>query len=84
MSTILNIIYFVLILGVIVLVHELGHLVAAKKFGVYCKEFSIGMGPVLWKKQGAETAEANMNAGLAAARQIVGFIQNGDVKFKVN
>ncbi|MBQ5689249.1 MAG: 3-phosphoglycerate dehydrogenase [Bacteroidales bacterium] len=36
------------------------------------------------KKQGAETAEANMNAGLAAARQIVGFIQNGDVKFKVN
>ena len=55
MSTILNIIYFVLILGVIVLVHELGHLIAAKKFGVYCKEFSIGMGPVLWKKQGAET-----------------------------
>ena len=55
MSTILDIIYFVLILGVIVLVHELGHLVAAKKFGVYCKEFSIGMGPVLWKKQGAET-----------------------------
>ena len=36
------------------------------------------------KKQGAETAEANMNAGLAAARQIVGFFQNGDVKFKVN
>lgn len=55
MNTILNIIYFVLILGVIVLVHELGHLIAAKKFGVYCKEFAIGMGPLLWKKQGKET-----------------------------
>lgn len=55
MSSILNIIYFVLILGVIVLVHELGHLIAAKKFGVYCKEFAIGMGPVVWKKQGKET-----------------------------
>ena len=55
MSTILNIIYFVLILGAIVLVHELGHLVAAKKFGVYCKEFSIGMGPKLFSIQGKET-----------------------------
>ena len=36
------------------------------------------------KKQGAETAEANMNAGLAAARQIVGFIENGETKFRVN
>ena len=36
------------------------------------------------KKQGAETAEANMNAGLAAARQIVGFIERGETKFKVN
>lgn len=36
------------------------------------------------KKQGAETAEANINAGLAASRQIVGFFKNGDVKFKVN
>lgn len=55
MNTILNLIYFILILGVIVLVHELGHLIAAKKFGVYCKEFSIGMGPLLWKKNGPET-----------------------------
>lgn len=56
MSMIVNLIYFVLILSVIIIVHELGHLMAAKKFGVYCKEFSIGMGPVLWQKQGKETA----------------------------
>lgn len=36
------------------------------------------------KKMGAETAEANINAGLAAARQIVAFFTDGDVKFQVN
>lgn len=36
------------------------------------------------KKMGAETAEANINAGLAAARQIVGFIKSGDKTFQVN
>ena len=36
------------------------------------------------KKMGAETAEANMNAGLAAARQIVDYFVNGNVRFQVN
>ncbi len=36
------------------------------------------------KKMGAETAEANINAGLAAARQIVGFFATGDTTFQVN
>jgi D-3-phosphoglycerate dehydrogenase len=36
------------------------------------------------KKMGAETAEANINAGLAAAQQIVGFFEKGDKKFQVN
>ena len=36
------------------------------------------------KKMGAETAEANINAGLAAARQIVDFIENGNTRFQVN
>ena len=36
------------------------------------------------KKMGAQTAEANVNAGLAAARQIVGFLEKGDTTFKVN
>jgi D-3-phosphoglycerate dehydrogenase len=31
-----------------------------------------------------ETAEANINAGVAAATQIVNFFENGDVTFKVN
>ena len=36
------------------------------------------------KKMGAQTAEANINAGIAAAKEIVGFIQEGDSTFKVN
>lgn len=36
------------------------------------------------KKQGAETAEANINAGLAAARQIVDYFVDGNVRFQVN
>lgn len=36
------------------------------------------------KKMGAQTAEANVNAGIAAARQIVGYINEGCTKFQVN
>ena len=36
------------------------------------------------KKMGAQTAEANINAGLAAAHQIVGFLKEGNEKFRVN
>ena len=56
MSGLLNAVYFILILGAIILIHELGHLIAAKKFNVYCREFSFGMGPLLWQKKGKETA----------------------------
>ena len=48
---------------------------AAKYAGRYC--FTA-------KKMGAQTAEANINAGLAAARQIVNFFEKGDTTFKVN
>ena len=54
--SIMTVIYFVLILSVIIIIHELGHLIAAKHFGVYCKEFSIGMGPMIYQKQVGETA----------------------------
>lgn len=36
------------------------------------------------KKMGAQTAEANINAGIAAAKQIVSFFATGDEKFRVN
>ena len=36
------------------------------------------------KKMGAQTSEANVNAGIAAAKQIVDFIKNGNAQYKVN
>ncbi len=45
----LTLIYFILILGIVVFIHELGHFIFAKKAGVYVYEFSIGMGPKILK-----------------------------------
>ncbi len=36
------------------------------------------------KKMGAQTAEANINAGIAAATQIVNYLEKGDTTFQVN
>jgi D-3-phosphoglycerate dehydrogenase len=36
------------------------------------------------KKMGAQTAEANINAGIAAARQIVAYLRDGENRFQVN
>ncbi|NLA33489.1 MAG: RIP metalloprotease RseP [Tenericutes bacterium] len=44
-------IFFVLILGITVLIHELGHFIFAKIFNIYVYEFSIGMGPKLFSKK---------------------------------
>lgn len=52
---IVAIIAFVLIIGVIICIHEAGHLFFAKRAGILCHEFSIGMGPVIYKKQFGET-----------------------------
>ncbi len=49
MSLLITIIAFIFILGVTVTIHEFGHFLFAKKAGIYVYEFSIGMGPRLFK-----------------------------------
>lgn len=51
----LTFIGFIFLILLIVSVHEGGHLIAAKIFGVYCTEFSIGMGPEIYRKKNKET-----------------------------
>jgi len=53
----MSIVWFILILGAIILVHEFGHFIFSKLFGVYVYEFSLGMGPKIlhYKKKGGET-----------------------------
>ena len=45
----MTIIYFILVLGIIILIHEFGHFIFAKKAGIYVYEFSLGMGPRIFK-----------------------------------
>lgn len=42
---------FAVVLGVLIIVHELGHYFAARWCGVKVLRFSIGFGPVLWQKK---------------------------------
>ena len=51
----MNIIMAILAFGVLIIVHELGHFTLAKLNGVRVEEFSIGMGPRIFAKQGKET-----------------------------
>jgi regulator of sigma E protease len=44
----LTILYLILILGLLIFVHELGHFIAAKLIGVYVYEFALGMGPKIF------------------------------------
>ena len=53
--TLSGIIAFIFVIGTAILIHELGHFIVAGKFGILRHEFSIGMGPAIWKKRKGET-----------------------------
>jgi len=53
--SLLSVVVTVLILGLLIFVHELGHFLAAKKVGIKVHEFALGMGPVLYAKRVGET-----------------------------
>lgn len=57
-TKIIPIIIAILFFGVIITIHEFGHFIFAKLFGVKVNEFAIGMGPTILKKQGKETKYA--------------------------
>lgn len=48
----------ILIFGILIFVHELGHFLSAKALDVQVNEFSVCMGPAIWKKQKGETLYA--------------------------
>lgn len=58
LSKILPFAIAVLFFGLIIFIHEFGHFIFAKLFGVKVNEFAIGMGPTVFKKQGKETKYA--------------------------
>ncbi|MBD2744269.1 RIP metalloprotease RseP [Coleofasciculus sp. FACHB-1120] len=46
------------VLALLIVVHELGHFMAARLQGIHVNRFSLGFGPILWKYQGSETEYA--------------------------
>lgn len=54
----MSVLFAILLFSVLIFVHELGHFVAAKLSGVQVNEFSVFMGPALWKKQIGDTMYA--------------------------
>ena len=55
-------ILLIFILGLIILVHEFGHFITAKKAGVHIYEFSIGMGPLIKTHKGKDGINYNIRA----------------------
>lgn len=51
----MSVIFAILLFSLLIFVHELGHFTTAKAFGVQVNEFSMFMGPAIWKKQVGET-----------------------------
>lgn len=54
----MSVIFAIFLFSVLIFVHELGHFTAAKLSGVQVNEFSMFMGPAIWKKQVGETLYA--------------------------
>jgi regulator of sigma E protease len=55
MQTVETLLAFIIIFGALVFFHELGHLVFAKRAGILCREFAIGMGPKVFTYKKNET-----------------------------
>ncbi len=56
MNTVITILVALLIFGILIISHEFGHFIAARKCGVEVEEFSAGMGPLLLQKKTEKTA----------------------------
>ena len=83
MTIIINLLLFIVILGVIVFIHEFGHFTWAKITGVYVYEFAIGMGPKLFSKKGKETEYTIRAIPIGGFCQLAGEDLDTDKEFKV-
>ena len=65
--TVVYILVAILLFGLLVLVHEFGHFLTAKLSGVQVNEFSLFMGPAIWKRQKGETLYSLRRSGSASS-----------------
>lgn len=55
MAYVIGVLVFVVGVGISIALHEIGHLVPAKAFGVRCTQYMVGFGPTLWSRRIGET-----------------------------
>lgn len=73
-----SVIPFILELGLLIFVHELGHFLAAKRFGMRVYEFALGMGPALFRWKGGETIYSLRVLPIGGFVRIAGIEPNED------
>jgi len=74
MLQLLGVVIFVIGLLVSIGLHELGHMMPAKKFGVRVSEYFVGFGPTLWSRKGKETEYGVKAIPLGGYVRLVGMI----------
>ncbi len=75
-----TILAFIIVFGIIVIVHEFGHFYFAKKAGVLVREFSIGMGPKLFQTHRNETSYTIRVLPLGGYVMMAGFEEEEDIR----
>ncbi|MUH46044.1 MAG: zinc metalloprotease, partial [Actinobacteria bacterium] len=69
-----GIVLFALLIGASIALHELGHLIPAKRFGVRVTEYMIGFGPTVWSKVKGETSYGLKAVPLGGYIRMVGML----------
>lgn len=79
----LNILLLILILGLLIFIHELGHFIVAKKCHVHIYEFALGMGPVILSKKGKDGIQYSLRLfPIGGFVQMAGEVSEDDKKVK--
>jgi membrane-associated protease RseP (regulator of RpoE activity) len=78
MATLVGILVLVVGLLISIALHEVGHMVPAKKFGVRVSEYFVGFGPTLWSRRGRETEYGVKAIPLGGYVRLVGMIPPAD------
>lgn len=80
MTTVLTLVVSILVFGVVVLVHEWGHFMAARRSGVHVDEFSIGFGPAIWQRTRKGTVYSIRIFPLGGYNAMSGYSEDSDAE----
>ena len=80
MTTVLTLVVSIVVFGVVVLVHEWGHFMAARRSGVHVDEFSIGFGPAIWQKTKNGTVYSIRIIPLGGCNAMSGYSEDSDAE----